>query len=166
MIADFIPKGENLLSVKWCRLRWIIAQSHWTVWFNLFSTSTVACSSRPASPFCVSETSFWSVYDAGPGSHTVSCVGTLTWLGALQCGVVRGNTGAIREEIGAFNSLSSVHLAFLTGLSLYSELCVCVWVHRPWYVLASFSPVFCPEQTSAWKVFRDFHSRLFPHAKC
>ena len=58
----------------------------------------------------------------------VSCVGTLTWLRAMPCGAVRGNTGAIREEIGAFISLSSVHLASITGLSLYTDLCVCVCV--------------------------------------
>lgn len=62
-------------------------------------------------------------------------MGTLTWPRALQCGAVRGNTGAIREEIGAFISLSSVHLASITGLSLYSDLCVCV--HGSRYVLAS-----------------------------
>lgn len=50
-------------------------------------------------------------------------MGTVTWLKALQHGVVRGNTGAIREEIGAFISLPSVHLASITDLSLYSDLC-------------------------------------------
>ncbi len=50
-----------------------------------------------------------------PGSPAVSCVGTLTWPRALQCGAVRGNAGAIREEIETFISLSSVHLASITG---------------------------------------------------
>lgn len=50
--------------------------------------------------------------DAGHGGHAVFCASTPTGLGALQCGVVRGNTGAIREEIRAFNSLPRVHLAF------------------------------------------------------
>lgn len=78
-------------------------------------------------------------------SPTGSCVGTVTRCEALQSCVVRGNTEAIRQEIGAFNSLSNVHLAFLIGLSctvscLY--VCVFVWVFiilsRLLYVLATF----------------------------
>lgn len=50
---------------------------------------------------------------------------------------MRGNTGAIREEIGAFISLSSVHLACITDLSLYSDVCVCAYeCAHAWNVLA------------------------------
>lgn len=51
----------------------------------------------------------------------------LHWHGK-HCSSVRGNTRAIIEEIRAFISLSSVHLASITGLSLYSDFCVCVCV--------------------------------------
>lgn len=73
----------------------------------------------------------------GSSSPAVSCVGTLTWFRAQQCAAVRGNTGAIREETGAFISLSSVHLASITARSLYSDVCVCASC----YVLAFCSHV-------------------------
>lgn len=70
--------------------------------------------------------------DVGRGGPSVSCMGKVTRCEALQRCVVRGNSATIREETGAFNSLSNVHLAFFNRplLCACMRACACVCVCR------------------------------------
>lgn len=60
---------------------------------------------------------FELVYRKLAPAAPLSPVGVLIWLRVLQCGVMGGNAGAIREEIGAFISLSSVRFQLTFKLS-------------------------------------------------
>lgn len=67
-------------------------------------------------------------HDVVRASPAVCCVGKITRCEALQRCIVRGNTAAIREETGAFNSQSNVHLAFFNRPLVCVRVSVCVYV--------------------------------------